>query len=134
MEFTEALSFGTFSVVALVWLIDKAWKVEFAAFYEAYGATREAPNKMSFGGIPGISDLFWALLYGLVLFYIEFPLKEGLINESEIFSRSFLIGMAVYMLFDLTNSDAVHNWSFLLILIDIAWGGLLVAIFTTLLF
>ncbi|PIR37998.1 MAG: hypothetical protein COV34_02835 [Candidatus Zambryskibacteria bacterium CG10_big_fil_rev_8_21_14_0_10_42_12] len=133
MGFEEFLSFHVLSIVALVWVVDKVWRVETASFYRRYGATHGVPDKMTFGGEPGISDLFWGVMYGLILLYVEVPFKEGLLDKQEVFLRGFLIGMAIYMLFNLTNKDVVFKWSMFLILIDIVWGGLLGGIFTTIL-
>lgn len=133
MEVAEFLSVEVLSIVALVWVIDKVWRFETAAFYKRYGATHDAPDKMLFDGQPGISDLFWGVMYGCIVFFVELPFYQGLIDKQDVFLRGAIIGMAIYMLFNLTNKDAVYHWSILLILIDLIWGGFLVGVFTTIL-
>lgn len=129
MEYKEFLSVEVLSIVALVWIIDTVWRIEFGSFYQRYGAS-SIPDKMLFDGEKGISDIFWGIMYGLIIIFVQIPFEAGELMSDQVFARGFLIGMAIYMLYDLFNRDVVYHWSMLLILVDVAWGGFLVGLFT----
>lgn len=71
-------------------------------------------------------------LLGMVLSYIFiiFGLNYFIIKPKRTAYEAFLLGIFAYGLFETTNYALFNKWSFLTIIIDTLWGGILFALVT----
>ena len=66
-------------------------------------------------------------MFGAVMSYIlaVFVLYNFIIHEKKSPNDAFLLGLAVYGIFDFTNMAIFKNYHFLTAIIDMIWGGIL---------
>ena len=66
---------------------------------------------------------------GVALTYLAlaFGLKHFIINTKKNSWDAFLLGVVIYAVYEFTNLALFTNWSLLLGLIDVMWGGILFA-------
>jgi|UniRef100_A0A6C0INI7 uncharacterized membrane protein len=73
-----------------------------------------------------LESISTVLTYVVIIFALYyFILKE---NKSVI--DAFLLGFAIYMIFELTNKALFDKWSWKTVFIDGIWGGILFALTT----
>ena len=84
-----------------------------------------------------LSPLIWAafLVYlliplGIVLFALPHVSQDHLPWSSLFWG--FIFGVVLYGIYDMTNLSMLAGWSLKLSFLDICWGGVLCAIFTSL--
>ena len=72
-------------------------------------------------------------LFGFAICYIFliFGLNYFIIKPKKSVYDAFLFGLVIYGVYETTNYALFKNWSFLTVILDTLWGGLLFA-FTTL--
>lgn len=80
-----------------------------------------------------LNPIYWAALLvyvliplGVVLFALPRVNPDQLVVSA--LSWGALFGIVLYGVYDLTNYSLVANWSLRLVIVDIAWGGVLNAI------
>lgn len=71
---------------------------------------------------------------GAVLCYIflVFGINYFIIKPKKSVQDAFLLGLIIYGVFETTNYALFKNWSFLTVIIDTIWGGILFALTTLL--
>jgi uncharacterized membrane protein len=75
------------------------------------------------GSTPKINYLGAAICYILLITGINY----FIIKPRKSVSDAFLLGIIIYGVFETTNYALFKNWSFLTVIIDTIWGGLLFA-------
>ena len=77
------------------------------------------------------------ILWAAILFYLVYMvglaliiLKPALDNNSifQAFWTGIVLGVVAYGTYNLTNMATIKNWSFMVVWIDILWGGFLTGI------
>lgn len=72
---------------------------------------------------------WWAagLFYLLYIFgIVYFVLQQGdLSSATQVFMRGALLGVLMYATYDLTNQATIKDWSVIVTVVDIIWGGVL---------
>lgn len=107
-------------------LIDMIWLGQMAPrFY------KPIIGDMALAGFRLAPALAFYLLFpiGIVLFAVNPALKAQSFVTALIYGALF--GLFTYGTYDLTNQATLRNWSWQLSLMDMAWGGTLVAISAT---
>lgn len=71
-------------------------------------------------------------MYASILCYISlvFGLYYFILKDKRSITDAFLFGLVVYMVFETTNKALFKKWSWLTVLIDGTWGGILFALTT----
>jgi uncharacterized membrane protein len=71
-------------------------------------------------------------LLGVLICYIFliFGINYFIIKPKRSVSDAFLFGLVIYAVFETTNVSLFKNWSWLTVLIDSLWGGILFALTT----
>ena len=69
---------------------------------------------------------------GVILCYLclVFLLYYFILSQKKSIMEAFLLGMAVYGVYESTNYATLKNWPLYLVMIDTLWGGLLFAMTT----
>lgn len=72
----------------------------------------------------------------IILCYILliFGLYYFIIKDNKSIFNSFILGILIYGVFELTNKSIFDNWQWMMVLYDGLWGGILFAITTTLVY
>ncbi len=81
-------------------------------------------TEMTFRLLPTIA-CYIALVFALYYFV----LNTNNTREQKILN-AFLLGLAIYAVYETTNYATINNWQLDIVLIDTLWGGLLFAITT----
>ena len=66
----------------------------------------------------------------LCYIFLIFGLNYFIIKPGHSVQDAFLLGLVIYAVFETTNKALFSNWSWLTVLIDSLWGGILFAIVT----
>ncbi len=106
-------------------LIDAVWLKKMKPFYakEIGSLLRHKPDITS-------AVIFYALyVFGATLFVVMPAVSAGVWWYGAI--MGLLFGVVTYGTYDLTNLATLKGWSKKLSLIDIAWGGILTALSST---
>ena len=113
----------TFFLADMVWLATMAPR-----FY------RPTLGDIAISGVnlpPAIA--FYALYpVGLLIFVILPALKSGSVTTAVVYGALF--GFFTYATYDLTNQATLRNWTLQLTLVDVAWGTILAAITSAVVF
>ena len=78
------------------------------------------------GSPPKMNYLGAAICYILLITGINY----FIIKPHKSVSDAFLLGIVIYGVYETTNFALMKNWSFLTVIIDTLWGGLLFALTT----
>jgi len=67
-----------------------------------------------------------------ILCYIAiiFVLNYFILNKKLLPSDAFLLGISIYAIYELTNKATLNEWSYVTVIIDTLWGGILFALTT----
>lgn len=86
-------------------------------------------NKM-INNIQG-SDLKLDLLPAILCYFtLVFGLYYFIIRRNESILNAMLLGWIIYLVYELTNKAIIKNWSWMAVIIDGVWGGLLFGLTT----
>ena len=66
----------------------------------------------------------------LCYIFLIFGLNYFIIKPGHSVKDAFLLGLLIYVVFETTNKALFSNWSWLTVLIDSLWGGILFATVT----
>ena len=78
-------------------------------------------------GTPIKMNLLATLLCYILL---SFSINYFIINPNRSIQDAFLLGIVIYGVFETTNMALFSKWSWLTVLIDTIWGGILFALTT----
>ncbi len=110
-----------FSIAALVFVAtDALWLgVVAPRFYQATigGLLREQPDLLA-------AALFYVLFVIGVCEFVVIPAAPA-VRFARVFGRGALFGLVAYATFDLTAMAVLRGWSWLVTVVDLAWGMLL---------
>ena len=69
---------------------------------------------------------------GIILCYIFLiiGINYFIIKPSKSISDAFILGIVIYGVYETTNYALLENWSFLTVIMDTLWGGILFALTT----
>jgi len=69
---------------------------------------------------------------GIILCYIFLiiGINYFIIKPSKSISDAFILGIVIYGVYETTNYALLDNWSFLTVIMDTLWGGILFALTT----
>ena len=76
-------------------------------------------REMSVRIIPAI------LCYMLMIFGLYFLIINSKVQEKQKLINSFVLGLVIYGVYDLTNYATIINWSSSIAIMDMIWGGVL---------
>jgi uncharacterized membrane protein len=63
----------------------------------------------------------------LCYFFLVFGLYYFIIKDRRPIIDAFLLGLVIYMVYETTNKAIFKNWTWLTVLLDGVWGGVLFA-------
>ena len=111
---------GTFLAVDFLWL-----GVVARNFY------RQEIGKLLAESTNWAAAIVFYLLFvvGIVVFVVNPALEKGSLARS--IGLGFLFGLITYATYDLTNLATLSGWSLKVTVVDLAWGGVLSAIVST---
>lgn len=120
----KILSISYFSILLLFILLDAAWLGIMAKrFYEpSIGHLMTRTPAI----IPAI--VFYLLYAFAILFFVVTPSLTNNYEPLYIFAMGFVLGLAAYGTYDLTNLATLKSWPLLLSAIDMLWGSILTGI------
>ena len=72
---------------------------------------------MSFRIVPAV------LCYMLMIFGLYFLIINSRVSEKQKLINSFVLGLVIYGVYDLTNYATIINWSSSIAIMDMIWGG-----------
>ena len=96
-------------------LLSKMWK-------ESIEKIQSTPFK--------VKPLYAAGAYILMIFGLYYFVIESNLPTNQLVARAFAFGIVVYGIFDFTNLAIFTNYNLKTALIDILWGGILMALVT----
>jgi len=59
--------------------------------------------------------------------FLAFGINYFIIHQNKSIQDAFLLGLIIYAVYELTNKAILLNWTWLTVLIDSLWGGILFA-------
>lgn len=114
----DVLLIGVIMVV-----VDAMYLSGFANFYKnVIMSVQSSPLKMNY---LAASLCYLVLVFGLYYFIVS--RKETILN-------AMLLGWVVYFVYEFTNKAILNKWSWMAVLIDGVWGGLLFGLTTLLVY
>jgi uncharacterized membrane protein len=110
-----------FSAFVIMLLIDAVWLTLMGKFFYAkYIGHLMAPSP-SFVA----AAIFYVIyILGLTVFVL-LPSLSGHYSFGKIFLYGAFFGFVAYATYDLTNQATLNNWSYIITIVDLAWGALL---------
>lgn len=66
----------------------------------------------------------------LAYVFICIVLYYFIINQNRTIQEAFLLGLSIYMIYELTNKGIIKNWKWKTVLLDGIWGGILFSLVT----
>jgi uncharacterized membrane protein len=118
-----------FTALASLVVLDVIW-LSFVAkgFYQKYLGYLMAPQ-VNF--LPAV--IFYLLYAAGIIWFVVYPnLKSG--SVSGVVLQGAFLGLIAYAAYDLTNHATVKNWPWQMTVVDMAWGALLTALVSTIVF
>jgi uncharacterized membrane protein len=118
-----------FTALASLAVLDFIW-LSFVAkgFYQKYLGYLMAPQ-VNF--LPAI--IFYLLYAAAIIWFVVSPnLKSGSVGS--VFLQGAFLGLIAYAAYDLTNHATIRNWPWQMTVVDMAWGALLTALVSTIVF
>jgi uncharacterized membrane protein len=112
-----------FMILLSMLVIDGVWlSVMFKPFY-GRNIGHLLADSLSFSA----AFLFY-ILYGIgINVFVVLPALRNGASLSEIIYFGFLFGVVTYATYDLTNQATLRDWPWVVTVVDIIWGGVLVA-------
>lgn len=69
--------------------------------------------------------LFYVLFAAAIVYFVVVP-AGGVWTKALL--GGFILGVTAYMTYDLVNYATLKDWPFLVVIVDVAWGGFLTAV------
>lgn len=109
------ITFLSFLAIDSIWLTTMAPR-----FYRKYigHLMADKPDLLSAG-------LFYAIYIVGILYFIIQPALKGDWSLGKVLFSGALFGVIAYATFDLTNQAVLKDWSKIVTLVDMIWGGVL---------
>lgn len=89
---------------------------QYKYFREMYAGIQKSPLQINFIGA------------GLCYFVLTFLLYYFILSKKGKILDAFLLGLAVYAVYETTNYATFKNWPLYMVLVDTLWGGVLFAL------
>lgn len=70
----------------------------------------------------------------LCYFTLVFGIYYFIIRRHESILNSMLLGWVIYLVYELTNKAIIKNWSWMAVIIDGLWGGVLFGLTTVIMY
>jgi len=70
----------------------------------------------------------------LCYIFLILGLNYFILQKHKSVQDAFLLGLVIYAVYELTNKALLSKWSYLTVLLDTLWGGILFALTTTIVY